>query len=60
MYEIEHDKSYVMLTIPREEYACAERLLRGIGVEHVIGCCWKHNSELVESCYDVWQKREGQ
>lgn len=60
MYEIEHDKSYVMLTIPREEYACAERLLRDNGVERVIGCCWRHNSELIELCSDVWRRGEGQ
>lgn len=58
----EEDKSnaYVMLAIPREEYACAERFLRNSGVEQVIGCCWEHNSELIGLCYDVWRQGEGQ
>lgn len=60
MSEKEKNSAYVMLAIPREEYSCSERFLRNNGIEHVIDCCWQHNSELIELCYDVWQQGEGQ
>lgn len=58
--EEDRNDAYVMLAIPRAEYSSAERFLRDNGVEEVIGCCWKHNSELIELCYDIWRQEEGQ
>lgn len=52
----EKRNAYVMLAIPQAEYDNAGHFLQENGICDVINCCWRHNSELIELCYDVWQQ----
>ena len=47
-----------MMAVPREEYEAVQGYLVGIGVTDIIECCWKHNSDIMDICYDVWKKQE--
>ena len=58
MDDIEKRQAYVMMAVPREEYEAVQGYLVGIGVTDIIECCWKHNSDIMDICYDVWKKQE--
>lgn len=52
----EKHNAYVMLSVPQTEYDSARLFLQENEICNVINCCWLHNSELIELCYDVWQQ----
>ena len=56
--DMEKRQAYVMMAVPREEYEAVQSYLVSIGVTDIIECCWKHNSDIMNICYDVWKKQE--
>lgn len=54
----DRQKAYVMMAVPREEYETVKCYLISAGFADTIGCCWKHNSDIIDVCYNVWRKQE--
>lgn len=53
----ERRNAYVMMTIPRTEYEIVKSFLESNDIAKIMGCCWEHNSELNDICYDVWYQK---
>ncbi len=58
LVEADRQNAYVMMAVPREEYETVRYYLLSAGFADIIGCCWKHNSDIIDACYNVWRKQE--